>query len=386
MPDEGRPRPEEYQPPLRWFHQAWRVVVVLLISGIVWVPLVGEVSPARLVLDLAVGLVALALVLWRRRWPVPVTVAATLLSACSAAAAGPASLALVSLSTRRRWREVAALGVLSFAAAEVYSLISPASEVDPAWLTPVLNVVVISATVAWGLYIGSRRELLWTLRRRAQVAEEERDIRVHRSRLEERSRIAREMHDVLAHRISAISMHAGALGYRTNLSGEEAREIGGVIRETATLALTDLRGILGVLRDDGGGVQRSPQPTYDDLHDLVEEARASGMRIRYDDRMDPAAAVPDVAGRTLFRFVQEGITNARKHAPGADVTIDVSGNHEDGITLVLRNPLGFGSPLVPGAGLGLIGLAERAELVGGRLDTERLSRDFVLRGWIPWSP
>ncbi|WP_207769501.1 sensor histidine kinase [Nocardioides currus] len=386
MPDEGRPRPEEYQPPLRWFHQAWRLVVVLLLSGVGWVQLIGETSTLRLVLDLLVGVGALVLVAFRRRWPVPVAVVTALLSSVSSAAAGPSSLALVSLATRRRWREVAAVGVLNFVAAEVYARISPVSQVDPAWLTPVLNLVVMAALIAWGLYIGSRRELMWTLRRRAVVAEAERDMRAHRSRLEERSRIAREMHDVLAHRISAISMHAGALSYRTTLSGDEVREIGGVIRETATLALTDLRGILGVLREDADGVQRSPQPTYGDLADLVEEAREAGMRVRFRDGIHTGTEVPDAAGRTLYRIVQEGLTNARKHAPGADLAIDVDGTPEDGITIELRNPLGFGRSTTPGAGLGLIGLAERAELGGGRLDADRVARDFVLRGWIPWSP
>lgn len=386
MPELGRPRPEEYQPTLPWWAHAWRLAVVVALSGVAWVPLIGELSTVALVADLLVGLVALVLVQFRRRWPVPVAVATTVLASFSGAAAGSSILALVSLATRRGWSEVVGVGVLSFLSATVYSAISPTADVDPAWLTPVLNVVVVCAVIAWGMYIGSRRELLWTLRRRADVAEAERDMRAHRSRLEERSRIAREMHDVLAHRISAISMHAGALGYRTTLDADEVREIGGVIRETANLALTDLRGILGVLREDGNGVQRAPQPTYDDLVDLVEEARGSGMRISYEDSVESAGSVPLAVGRTMYRIVQEGITNARKHAPGADLAILLDGNPEDGVSVLLRNPLGFGRSVTPGSQLGLVGLSERAQLVGGRLESQRTAHDFVLRGWIPWTP
>ncbi len=95
--------------------------------------------------------------------------------------------------------------------------------------------------------------------------------------------------------------------------------------------------------------------------------------------------MPDVVGRTVYRIVQEGITNARKHAPGARLTIQVSGSPEDGVDILLRNPLGFGPTATPGSGLGLVGLSERAELRGGRLETRRDGSTFVLHGWIPWA-
>ena len=103
------------------------------------------------------------------------------------------------------------------------------------------------------MYIGSRRELLWTLRNRAETAEAEQELRVSQARSNERARIAREMHDVLAHRISQISMHAGALSFRDDLTADEMRDSAAVIQEKAHEALTDLRGVLGVLRDDGSG-------------------------------------------------------------------------------------------------------------------------------------
>jgi signal transduction histidine kinase len=92
-----------------------------------------------------------------------------------------------------------------------------------------------------------------------------------------------------------------------------------------------------------------------------------------------------VIGRTVYRIVQEGMTNAAKHAPGATLRIMVSGSPAEGVSVELRNPLGFAPSTTPGAGLGLVGLTERAELRGGRLEGRREGHSFVLRGWIPWS-
>jgi signal transduction histidine kinase len=157
-----------------------------------------------------------------------------------------------------------------------------------------------------------------------------------------------------------------------------------VIRDKAHEALTDLRGVLGVLRDGATGERLlAPQPTYADVPDLVGEAQESGLRVEFEDLVhDP---VPDAVGRTVYRIVQEGITNARKHAPGALLTVRVSGSPDDGIDVLLRNPVGFGPTRTPGAGLGLVGLTERAELRGGRLEHGRDGGVFVLHGWIPWA-
>jgi signal transduction histidine kinase len=235
------------------------------------------------------------------------------------------------------------------------------------------------------MYIGSRRELIATLHQRAERAETEQEFRVSQARANERARIAREMHDVLAHRISQVSMHAGALAFRDDLDAEEMRSSAAIIQEKANEALTDLRAVLGVLRDpDTGELLNQPQPTMDDLSALVDEARESGMNVEYNDLLGDTAGMPDVVGRTVYRIVQEGLTNARKHAPGALVEVRVSGSPEDGVDVQLRNPVGFGSTAAPRSGLGLIGLAERAALNGGRLEHLRDGSTFVLHGWIPW--
>lgn len=356
---------------------------MLSISVTVWLTVVDWQTEARLLLDVAVGVPAFVLIFYRRRWPVAVAVVLTVAGGFSSIAAGPATLAGVSLATRRRWREIIPISVLALGCAELFTVVQPSNPDDPEWLILLMNVIAVSATAAWGMYIGSRRELIWTLRHRAERAEAEQELMVRQARSQEQARIAREMHDVLAHRISQISMHAGALAYRDDLTPEEVHTSAEVIRDKAHEALTDLRGVLGVLRDGAGEPMLAPQPTYADLPELVADARETGVRIEFEDLVE--GPVPESTGRTIYRIVQEGITNARKHAPGALLSVRVSGTPEDGIDVFLRNPVGFGPTRTPGAGLGLVGLTERAELRGGRLDHGREGSTFVLHGWIPWA-
>ncbi|WP_246081562.1 sensor histidine kinase [Nocardioides litoris] len=384
MSDLVQPRPEDYQPRLSWWGHTWRTLLVLGISAVVWVTVAEGQSVLPRTADLLVGLPTLVLVCFRRRYPMTVAVVTSVVGAISSVAAGPAVLASVSLATRREWRRVVVVAVLSLASATLYSELYPPADPLPWWVTLGTNLTFTAGVMAWGMYIGSRRELLWTLRARAERAEAEQELRASQSRLAERSRIAREMHDVLAHRISQISMRAGALAYREDLAADDLRTEVGIIRDAANEALTDLRGVLGVLRDGDGELTHAPQPTWADVETLVEEARRTGMRVAYDAALADAP-VPDVVGRTLYRIVQEGITNARKHAPGAELVVEVSGSPDDGIDVVLANPVGFGPSAAPGSGLGLVGLAERAVLRGGRIEHGVTDGTWVLRGWIPWA-
>ena len=174
--------------------------------------------------------------------------------------------------------------------------------------------------------------------------------------------------------------------FRDDLTAAEMRTSAQVIQEKAHEALTDLRGVLGVLRDDAGERLDAPQPRQVVVRRLVDDARGNGLDLDYVDLLDgDPREVPDAVGRTLYRIVQEGITNARKHAPGARLSIRVSGSPEDGIDIRLCNPVGFGPTGTPGSGLGLVGLTERAELRGGRIEHHLDGSTFVLHGWIPWA-
>lgn len=336
--------------------------------------------------DLGLGALGLVLVAWRRTFPVPVAVITNLMSFVSWSSAGAGTLALVSLSTRRRWREIIPVGVLTLAAGLTLEIYKPVDS-DPIAFTLPFIVAIIAVTVGWGMYIGSRRELLATLRERAHTAEAEQAARVAQARTAERGRIAREMHDVLAHRISLVTMHAGALTYREDLTAEEMRATAAVIQEASHQALVELRDVLGILRDDpGDSSPERPQPSAVDLPDLLDEARASGMRIETEELV-ALDGIPETIGRTLYRVVQESLTNARKHAPNTLVTVSVNGSPYAGLWVTVVNPLEVGSvgATAPESGLGLIGLAERTALVGGRL-VHRITpeRQFVVEAWLPW--
>ena len=186
----------------------------------------------------------------------------------------------------------------------------------PAWLLFLIGVAVQSAAVGWGLFIRSRRQLVLSLRDRAARAETEAQLRAEQAQQRARDEIAREMHDVLGHRLSLLSVHAGALEFRPDASAEEIARAAKVIRENAHQALQDLREVIGVLRATASG--ELPQPTLADVRQLVAESGRAGMRVGLREELG-GAAVPDLVGRTAYRIVQEGLTNARKHAPGAEV-------------------------------------------------------------------
>lgn len=387
---DERPTPEQTRPPLTVRGQAWRLAVCAVISLVVWMQAIdAEWRDHRSFFwaEVVLGILAYVVVVRRRRAPVTIAIAVAAMSLFSGIAAGPATLAAVSVATTRRPWPILAVGVANFVAAQGYTLLAPIVLNEPIWVSVVINVVVNAGMMGWGMYIGSRRELVWSLRSRAERAEAEQELRLGQARGTERARIAREMHDVLAHRITQVSMQAGALAFRDDLPADELRSGLTQIQGTANEALHELRGVLGVLRDDTTGeLLDQPQPTYEDIAQLVADARQSGVHLTYADLVERAdARVPDVVGRTVYRIVQEGITNARKHASGALLSIRLSGDPEHGIDVLLRNPLGFASTATPGAGLGLVGLAERAELRGGRLEHRRDGSTFVLHGWIPWA-
>ena len=174
--------------------------------------------------------------------------------------------------------------------------------------------------LGWGMYIGSRRELIWTLRQRAERAEAEQELRVAQARGNERARIAREMHDVLAHRISQISMHAGALAFREDLDRRgdaRAAPRSSGSRPTRRSPTCAACSACSATRAPASSLDRRSRRTPT-CRALVAEAR--GVRARASSTatsLPTTTPVPDAVGRTVYRIVQEGITNARKHAPGA---------------------------------------------------------------------
>ncbi|WP_104130576.1 sensor histidine kinase [Cryobacterium sp. N21] len=399
---------------LRPWSRIWRYLVTaitaLLFLLLVFADYTGEFSDSAasesvlgglIFLDLLLGVVALTLLPLRRRHPFVIASVTAALSALSASALAAAIWAAISMSTRRRWGGTVVVGAIWCLATGIYEVIVRARVADLAvypvpWASGLIAIAIYAVCVATGFYIGARRDLLISLRERAENAEREQALRDESARGTERTRIAREMHDVLAHRISLVALHAGALTYRTDLTRDETAQAAGIIQDNAHLALTELRQVLGVLRggQTGDGTAEPAQPTLADLPKLIAEAREAGTAITLQTTDTSVAAWSDAAAgpsktvsRTAYRIVQEALTNARKHATGQPVTLWIE-HSGDLLHLDVRNPIDprarAASP--PGSGVGLIGLQERADLVGGRIRHGiEPNGTFLLQAWLPWT-
>ena len=372
---------------------AWlSTVFAVVIGGLLWLSVAQDQWQSARTLfwvDLALGVASLAAMQFRRRWPLAVTVLTVAATAVSVSAIGPWIVCQVSLSARRRWREILPTAALSVLAGQALLAVQPNQTMS--WYVNLLFCVLAAGVVvAIGLYLGARRDLIASLHDRAERAEREQALQVSTARAGERTRIAREMHDVLAHRMSLVAVHAGALAYRTDLSAAETRETAAIIQANSQRALADLREILGLLRDTERGIdvtQHRPQPTLGDLDSLLDDERAAGAHVTLRSDLEDLDALPESIGRSAFRIVQEGLTNARKHAPHALVTVELTGHPGNGLDLSVRNPVRVGGELdgKDGAGFGLVGLAERAAASHGRIEHGLTPNgDFVLRAWLPW--
>ncbi|MFG1861322.1 sensor histidine kinase [Microbispora bryophytorum] len=378
----GRP---DYQPPLDRQGVALRylcAVVPMLFHGMVLAWLVvhdGDRLPQALI-DSALGLIGLVLMRWRRRWPWQIALATALLTTFSATATGPAQVAYVSLVTHRRWSRTVPVAVASV----VFLLVGGSlGGVDQAtFVSSVSGLTILGGLTVFGLYLRGRRDLELSLRERARAAEREQRQRIDQARLAERVKIAQEMHDVLAHRISLLAMLAGGLAYRTDLGPEQTREAALAIQENAHQSLNELRTVLRTLRDDGA--VEAPQPDLAHLDALFGEVRAAGQRVEVDDSIDGRESLPAQTGRHAYRIVQEALTNARKHAPGASVTAELGGRPGEDLRIRVTNATRSGSAPGPGGRLGLVGLAERTRMAGGTLSHTIQDGRFILDVRLPW--
>src|ERR671918_57002 len=229
-----------------------------------------------------VGIATLVALRWRRTHPAAVGIGIGAVSLVILPAAGANLAATFNAAIRARGRDLAIIVGLLIAWAFASPLLYPRA--GSYWANAGTCVLVTGVVLGWGLFVRARRELVRSLRAQGDRAAEE-------ARAAERRRIAREMHDVLAHRLSLLSVHAGALEFHPDAPADEVAEAAGVIRATAQTALQELRDVIGVLREDVG--DHAPQPTLAQVLALVEESRAAGMRISWHSDLTGAEPIPD---------------------------------------------------------------------------------------------
>ncbi|WP_228718195.1 sensor histidine kinase [Kitasatospora acidiphila] len=337
-------------------------------------------------LSALIGGAAGATLLVRRRWPaLPVVVSIVLVPGLFGIVL--LEVALYTLAVTWSWpsrrRTVVTLSSVVFLETTAMMLLlrifsangTPPNEPPvPSWV-PVLLALLVSvgltvAPVATGLYIGARRRLVESLQDRAQGLEAELDLlaerateRARRARLEERTRIAREMHDVVAHRVSLMVVHAGALERIAARDPEKAAQSAKLMADTGRQALNELREILGVLRMNEESAEQSKGLA--ELPRLVDQSKAAGMLVTLTVSGDRQAYSGD-AERTAYRVVQEGLTNAHKHAGGARVSVLLA-YVPNGVRVAVVNdsPDGGEQVRLPSGGNGLVGMEERVRALGG---------------------
>jgi signal transduction histidine kinase len=384
------------RPDATWYPEralrAWLLLGISALTGLtVWGQASSGGSTGLLVLAVVVGVISCALVPVTLCWPVAGAAALSVLAALSPAATPAATVAVLLVAQRRRFAVALAVAGAGVVAHAIRGAWQPITGLPYGWWL-VLVVVAYAALVGWGALSQARGRLIDSLRERAERAEAEQDRRVAEARALERARIAREMHDVLAHRLSLLATYSGAIEFRPDASPEQLRQAAGVIRAGAHQALDELRQVITLLREDDAedcAVLLPPQPGLADLPRLVEESRAAGTSVELREKLADPADLSPVLGRTIYRVVQEGLTNARKHAAGQPVDVVLDGEPGGRVRIEITNSVpmnGSGRPAAPGTGMGLVGLAERVGLAGGQLDHERTAKgEFHLRAWLPWT-
>ncbi|MEV8355012.1 sensor histidine kinase [Streptomyces niveus] len=390
--------------PVRRTARDWAVDALAFAWAVgIWAVLVSRLDtfgylPDWLVaLDAPLGAVACLGLWWRRRFPLTLALIMVPVGALTNSGTGAGIVIILNLALRVPWQRSLPVLCAMIAAVAPYVLIYSVPY-EGGWAAAVFVLAYFLVFFAWGSALRARRLLVLKLREDADRERTEHARRLAESRRAERTAVAREMHDVLAHRISLLSVHAGALAYRTRkseagsgaqLSGAEIAESAQVIRDNAHQALNELRDVLYVLRTDtDSGEPAPPQPDMADLLGLVDEARAAGQTVDYGAEVDSESEPPrPQLQRTAYRVVQEGLTNARKHAPGSQVKVRVyAGAPREEVTVEVSNPLpaGVAESEIPGAGAGLTGLHERVELDGGTLRHGSVDGTFTLSARLPW--
>ncbi|XRQ02755.1 sensor histidine kinase [Actinomadura welshii] len=320
-------------------------------------------------------------VVFRRIHPVGLALFLVVFGTITGAGAFSALVILYSLAayTASR-RTVVTIAVAGYVAMLVVA--APTTSRDPFVAQAIFGVAFVAVPVLLGLYMGARKQLVASLQERAARLEREQHLLAERARGEERTRIAREMHDVVANRISVMVVHAGALKAIAVRDPERAAETAGVIGDMGRQALEELRHVIGVLRQ---GEEALPQEavTLAHIRELVGQSGAAGLSvvlsIRGDERPMPVAV-----GRTVYRLVQEALTNVHKHAGAAGTRVDLD-LQPGAIEVGIANdpPTARPEHRLPSGGNGLVGLRERVTALGGTFEAGPRGGGYAVRARIP---
>lgn len=378
----------------------------------------GTVEPTGWwVLVWLVGIALAVAMMWRRRWPVHLAIASGVVPVLLPLDPMPALISLSTVILRLRGRMVYRLGALLMCATFVsvwrdtrgatseesfWRLVIDPTDGPPreiAWWVPVLITLLLVVATA-GIAV-LRRSLADLDLSRVQGEASRREVvslNAEVTRQAERERLAREVHDALGHRLSLLSLHAGALEVVTEGGDERVRQSAHVVREGAQRAMDDLRSLLEMLRRPDARDAAAPLLTLSDVPSLVDESVAAGMSVVSTVNLEATGTLDPAVNGSAYRITQELLTNARRHAPGVPVRVLVHASPTTGIAVevanyllrdatpeVERRPAGTVPP-----GNGLTGIRERAAQHHGEarawVDDHGVFRAAVHLPWVPERP
>ncbi|MCU1584339.1 MAG: hypothetical protein JWM49_895 [Microbacteriaceae bacterium] len=368
-------------------------------DGTTFAPVIRAVATFGVIPMIAVSV----LLVWRHRFPVLMAVLATAFTLILPTTPLPALIALAAFTAVRRgwksWAMVVAAYVATVAAFS-WDLAAPTSSISDFvgapgagtagrtalfWVLPFLAALVVSPFAAFGIGRRVRRERDAAQRGNDAATRNIAALHQEVSLERERQEIAREIHDTLAARLSAVSLHAGALELTVGDDNAQVIAAARAVRESAQTSLEDLRHVVQVLRNPSAAAAGVSTGLHD-LSELIDISLRDGTDVRAQVLVaDPASCEPEVA-HACYRLVQESISNVRRHAPDAALFVDVRGGPETGLTIRTVNWLARGAAQPSSSGgHGLMGMSERAALVGGTFQAGATPEgSFSIVAWLPW--
>lgn len=363
-----------------WFESLLAVLGGLSVTAVHWTP-GPSLAPLSAVIAASVA-VGLLLLFLRRRAPLAPFLLAAVIGAVQPAIGGAIPLAAYAVGRyTERWPARVVAGVVGAVAVSQFWT-DPSIGQIVGGLAAIAFIVLLPGAI--GAWVRARADLMDVLTERAERAEAERELLAREAIATERARIAREMHDAVGHRVSLMVLQAGAIEMAAT-DRDRVERLACQVQVAGRQALDELRQAVGVLRageDDGAPLM--PQPGLDDLERLIKECRSAGMAVELTGPPADALPVEPAVSRAAYRIVQEALTNAGKHAPGASVTVTVSREPDHLVVRILNGPPTGPVGASTGGGFGLVGLSERARTLDGRLRTEpRLDGGFLVEAVLP---
>ena len=386
------------------------LVLTSLVCSLVALAFEGDArgSSDMVVAWVATGMIAsfgvAALIIVRHRYPVALTVVA-----CAFALVFPADAvaALIGLccvvATRSRRQAVVATVAVSVvtvvavlrdalrpAESQLFTTkpVGEAAQPLPWWFYAILTVTVLAFAVGVGLFRRTSVDLDHLREQSTRSAQTTAELRSELTRQEERDLIAREVHDTLAHRLSLVSLHSGALEMAAR-DHPELQDFAHEVQANAHRSLDDLRELIGVLRDPTSRRTTDTNVpvtvTLEDLAELLTASRKAGSQMVATVMINDSASASAPLTHAAYRVVQEALTNIHKHAPTAPIDVDLTASAATGVRVLVSNPIAAGSGAqIPGAGAGIAGIHERVRLLGGRSWIGPHEGRFIVDVWLPW--